>query len=608
MPDSQPQLRSRNWFSLLIPLGAYLALILVVQPWGNYPLNDDWIFARITKRFADTGKFVLDPDSEPSLIGQTLIATPVIRLLGFSHTSLRILTLVFGALILYLLWRLLGFAEVPPAVKTLTLLTIALNPLFASMSMSFMTEIYGYAFAMAAAVVWFWGRQRAEARAALELASKAGPPSKKKDRRQPGESPRIEAPLISWPAAIGTALAAGASFWIRQYCVLIYPAILGATLLRCALNGEWTRLKRSAAQMMASCAVVSFVVARYFPWAKSVARPKAAFFSYLGGVWSSSATEWFQALSREPGIVLTYMTAFFLPLLALSRMGRHRRSHLLAMGAALVAVGLVAVAAIQGVVSKVPGTADIYHSIFPFSGNMIYNTGLGPLTLPDVFLMGLPKYPKWPPGTWTFLQWVFLAANALWAPAALDLLRTLRKKENGHRSELFSFGWLFAVGTFAGIVLVRKVQVLDRYYLPTILGLALVAGIAVSFLWRAISWRTGAIFAVVLAGLGFFTAAGLHDYFRWNDARADMYNRLLAQGVFPVNIDAGYEINGWFVYGTPAELSHCIGKCACASRFYCLDDSYRIGMNLFGNYDLIDLRPIDYWLADGPPVILSRRR
>jgi hypothetical protein len=609
--------------SLWLPLAAFAALILLVQPWGNYPVNDDWLFARITKRFVDTGKFLIDSDVAPSVLGQTLIALPVIKVFGFSFLHLRILTMAMGAFLLYLVWRLLGFAALKPAIKGLALLILVLNPLFAHLSLSFMTEIYGHTVALAGAVLWFWGRQRAEAVGQVPDLPKA---LRKADRRSKPASTRAAAaqddiPVVSWPVALGTALVVGASFWIRQYCVTIYPAILSATILRCAMSRQWRRLRSSAPRMIASCGMFAAVVAAYFPWANSgVASPGGEFSARIGRV-AGSAQEWGQALQCEPGMFLIYMTAFLLPLLVLSRWRGRRPVPALAVSAALVAVGLLAISTLPSIIEQ--NHNSNLHRNFPFASNVIYNAGIGPVTLPDVVIGKLPLSPKWPETAWILIEWILLAASALWTPAILDLAGTLGRKENSHLAELFWFGWIFSLASFAGVLITAKFA-FDRYYLPSIVGLVMVQAISLGwggypaspqtdvpqdhrprFAARPALWVAALAFGV----LGYFTVAGVHDYFRWNDARSELYANLLRQGVPPLTIDAGYELNGWYGQGGVLSPSQCIGgRCTCASNFYCLDDSFRIGMNVFGNYEVVDSRQPDYWLAKGPAVVLSRRK
>ncbi len=77
------------------------------------------------------------------------------------------------------------------------------------------------------------------------------------------------------------------------------------------------------------------------------------------------------------------------------------------------------------------------------------------------------------------------------------------------------------------------------------------------------------------------------------------------------NIQAGYETNGWTGYDlilAHAPPSNCIGPCSCTDGWFCLDDSYRIGMNVYGNYEVIASRRPSYWLANGPPIYVSRRK
>lgn len=113
---SLPKSRA-DLLSLAIPLALFAVLILVVRPWGDYPLNDDWIYARILKRFTETGKFVLDHDTGAAFLGQGLIASLMVRIFGFSHTHLRLLTMAFSGLLLFVIWRLLATPACAPASK-----------------------------------------------------------------------------------------------------------------------------------------------------------------------------------------------------------------------------------------------------------------------------------------------------------------------------------------------------------------------------------------------------------------------------------------------------------------------------------------------------------
>ena len=77
----------------MIAVGALLAVAVLTSPWGNYPVNDDWQYARAAKHYADTNLIVIDTPIAPSLVGQLVIAWPFLKMFGFSHVLLRLLTM-----------------------------------------------------------------------------------------------------------------------------------------------------------------------------------------------------------------------------------------------------------------------------------------------------------------------------------------------------------------------------------------------------------------------------------------------------------------------------------------------------------------------------------
>jgi hypothetical protein len=175
------------------------------------------------------------------------------------------------------------------------------------------------------------------------------------------------------------------------------------------------------------------------------------------------------------------------------------------------------------------------------------------------------------------------------------------------RAEALLFALLFSVASLTVTILVDRLSALDRYYLPETFGLALAVALILSDTPGISPVRWGA----ALLPLALFTIAGMHDYFRWNDAGWELYREALSHGVSPANIHGNYEMSGWFswdLYKANAAPANCIGPCHCDFDWYCLDESYRVGMNVYGDYEVLAQRQPRYWLAPGPPVILSRRK
>lgn len=572
-------LKSRaHLLSLGVPLALFTLMILLVRPWGNYPLNDDWIYARVLKRFVETGKFVFDHDTGAAFIGQGLIATPIVRLFGFSHLNLRLLTIGFSGLLLFLVWWLLSYAGVRPRIKGIALCLLITNPIFAYVSMTFMTDIYGYTLALLGAVWWFAGRRKA-------------------DRRQ-------SAPIVPWGAAVGAGFAVGASFWVRQYCVMVYPALLGAAILNAWNDGNWRRLRSSIPRLAVGATVLAVVIRTYFVFATKMATvPMLDYSNRLQRMQAFSPV----ATAVTAGIFITYMTLFFFPLLAGFRIRALSRG-LLTVGGALAISGLLSAWVMAGIPSHL---VDL-HRRFPFLSNIINNAGVGPVLLPDVQFPHLAPGPQWPAAVWIAIECLLLAGNALWALVIPRSWTVLREAKHRFAGELVWFGYLFAFASLAVTIQVDKMGLFDRYYLPELLGLLLALGVSLGLPAtdresRGPTWRL----AAGLLPLALFTTAGLHDYFRWNDIRWAFFQDALNHGISPMNLQAGYEPNGWAGYSAFLENTKppaCIGPCQCDQGWFCRDDSYRIGMSVYGNYEVVASRRPDYWLADGPPIYLSRRR
>ena len=53
----------------LLALAIFGGSLLVIRPWGNYPLNDDWQYARASRLFAETGKIKIDTPIAVTLEG-----------------------------------------------------------------------------------------------------------------------------------------------------------------------------------------------------------------------------------------------------------------------------------------------------------------------------------------------------------------------------------------------------------------------------------------------------------------------------------------------------------------------------------------------------------
>jgi hypothetical protein len=308
------------------------------------------------------------------------------------------------------------------------------------------------------------------------------------------------------------------------------------------------------------------------------------------------------------------MALFFAPILVLAPWRKERWPSLLLVSSTLIVLACLARYAIRDV------RMDWVHPKMPFLGNVIEDTGLGPITLSDVYWAKLSR-PKWPPWCWAIIETIALHGVALFAPILVGAARIARRPGRGLATEILAFGVLGCAGSLFLSIQAFKMETLDRYHVPSVLLLPLVLAIAVSTLRGELApgctasigtpGRSLVGAAAILAPMAWFSIAGLHDYFRWNDVRWQLFREAVRDGATVATIDGGYEVNAWMHYDSIQAHDvpkGCIGPCRCIfATWYALDCSYHIGMNVLPGFKAVSSVLPSYWLASGPPMTLSRR-
>jgi hypothetical protein len=551
----------RVWLSALVVFGVCL---VAIRPLGNYPLNDDWQYARASRLFVETGKIKIDTPIAPALVGQMLMAYPVIRLLGMNHAYLRVLTWLMAAVSLFCVDRLLAIAGVMPWRRMFALVLLILNPLFLYFSNTFMTEVYGFAPALVAAVVYFESRRRGEGGA-------------------------------GWWIAI--ALLSIFAFWTRQFAAAVFPTIV-VTWFSSDSRKRWQ-------PVVWSSFIFALGIAGYFAWVRLSGNFGFAFGDPLTRMFQVAGVAW----GVETGASIVYLTAFFLPMLILMARSSWRDRSAYVVGAVCVVCAFITRAAFR---SSAPSDLEFggwTHRVFPYVTNVIFRTGVGPVTLDDVFHQAAMSRPGWTGSVWTWIEWILLFATFFWGFAFRRIWQVCtRPAQKSLQREIALFSLVWATISWVLTVQAYRLQVFDRYYFPLVLCFS----ILLPLLWpaRAEGTRTWTYVTAIVsaAALGWFSIAGLHDHFRWNDARWNLAQYAFGNGVSPANLAGGFEVNGWLNYDN-FQRNH--GQMSLNCRvdyddFFCLDATYRIGMNPIRGYQELKQEQPRYWLAAGPPVRLLK--
>jgi Dolichyl-phosphate-mannose-protein mannosyltransferase len=135
-------LARRNHLTLLFLIFLYLSAVVVVNPTGNFPLNDDWSWAAAARNLA------LGHDWRPTdwtgmpLITQSLWAAPFCILTDCSYEALRASTLVAGLLLLIASYALFASVTKSTFAAGLAAATVTFNPVMFELTYTFMTDTF----------------------------------------------------------------------------------------------------------------------------------------------------------------------------------------------------------------------------------------------------------------------------------------------------------------------------------------------------------------------------------------------------------------------------------------------------------------------------------
>jgi hypothetical protein len=138
---NQTMLPSRRALPFLIIIGIYTLSVFLVDPRGEFPLNDDWSYTRSAFFLGTQNRLHVDEWSAMSLIGQTMYGGGLVKIFKPGFLVLRLSTLVLSCGTALLTWALLRRFEVQPSLAWIAILSWIFDPIQFCLAFTFMTEI-----------------------------------------------------------------------------------------------------------------------------------------------------------------------------------------------------------------------------------------------------------------------------------------------------------------------------------------------------------------------------------------------------------------------------------------------------------------------------------
>lgn len=531
-------------------------LTVAINPYGEFPFNDDWAYAQSVKTLIETQTFFVSGWTSVNLMVQIGWGALFCLPFGFSFTALRLSTLVAGLLGLWGTHRLIYNSTENRQTAFLGTLLTLVNPVYLGLSASFMTDVPFYTLMVWSLAYMVIGLKRDSVRLIL--------------------------------IGLGFAVLA---LLIRQLGIALFAAFGIAYIVRKGIQ------IKSVAVAGASVVVGLCVQVAYQRW-----------LSYMmpGTVsYNVQATNFFhlsyykltllRGFINNTFVALMYtglfMFPYFLTLLTRKSLAEFQKNRWLWLLAVVVVIA-------------------IWQLLFdgvsmPVWFNTLSAFGLGPVLLRDVYyrLYGLPM-PDVLRLIMNGVTIVSLFGSVVILYYLIQIVRYLIRW-SANRPQLAIISLLFS---FLGIYFfpIGMHVIFDRYLLPMpVLVLILIYLIQANTVpkptERPLLWLRSlsvGLFGVYLL----FSICATHDYLAWNRVRWQALNNLMQQGIEPTEIDGGLEFNGWHLYKAGYK------SVPTKSWWWVQNDTYMTSISLLPGYTLFQRHKVNTWLPWGIQEIIIGKK
>jgi hypothetical protein len=491
----------RNAFLCVLAL---VVCTVAIHPQAEIGMYDDWSYVRTAQVLAQTGHIVYNGWGAVMLGWYLYPAALLVKVFGFSFTTVRSATMIEAMLAAFLMQRMfvrVGLIECNAMLGTLALV---LSPLFLPLMYSFMTDMSGFL----AIVVCLYSCIRAL------------------------QAERARAAILWLCFASVTSAVGGTSRQLAWLGVLM--------MVPCTV---WILRKR---QGVVAAATPVFLVNVVFIFAtlrwynhQSYSVPEALIPKHVGATEIVQLVTQFIKLNLEGVLLLLPVMLLFVP--AIRR--RSRVAQVMVVGGSIVALALLLLVFVHlnregkglGWLAPFLANGGTYlnvsglYAVWPAHGDkpVILGTALR-LMLTGATLLGL------------FALMAFCVGE--WRGAKADAARVYVPTSGVSWAHLCLLVLPFVAGYYA-LFMPRAATrwVFDRYLVPIMM-------FAILFMLKVYQERVRErlpLSAVALIGLyGVFAVAGTHDGFAMYRASSAAIEEMRAKGVPATQIDGGWEYNG----------------------------------------------------------------
>lgn len=509
----------------LVGISAFI--LLMVSPFYNFPLNDDWVYAMDVNNFLNTGNITLFKYTSANYVFQLLSAALFTTIFGFSYANLRIFTMIFsiiGIVGMYLLLKQLKFNSILSFFGALFLL---LNPIYYNLSHTFMTDVPFLVLIIYSILFYLKGIDNNNDKFLL----------------------------------LGSIFSV-MSFLVRQYGILIVLAVI--LYFKIYRKSEFFTKRKLF--ILVVFPFISFILSIYWFWAFQNVNLQS------GHLLLNVKSDAFWSIMN--------MGMFLFPFAILYLLNWDKiiktKKQLYLLVAILMGMGLFYG---YNILTEVPKpTANSFSTgpwwALPQRGNIINPISLGPL------LMEGGRAKIFPDFVWVLITIsagiviFFIGSFILMKYQVIKEIILLKCKSEQEIPFIYLIGIVY-------ILILFRSGTLDRYlliFIPVLIPI---------FLESINKFRYIGIFLVTsLLIFGFWSVVYTDDYMKTNNAKWDAINYLLDKGVPPKEINGGIEFGGTYLFEHVIERLGDTSRKSDEEAFYYENATYVISLSELEGYGI----------------------
>jgi len=519
--------------------GIWLLSVIVVNPAGEFPLADDWVYLDMLKLLHEKNILFYPNYLGSTVISQLAWALLWCKLFGYSIFVARVTSLVNSLLLILVLYFLLQKLTSNRNFSFFGTALFIFNPVFYVLSFTFMTEP-SFCLVIAGCL--------AAAYASLKS--------------------------YKWNWIFLLVFLCGVAVLIKQTALIIPISFLAIILFNRKIPGRLF----SGALLSLAVTAIAYTVLLY--WINYTYGSSGRFMNRMNHDVINYLKEGYHegfSHQRENFLNITmYCGLFMLPVLPI-----------LAIGSARIFEN----GSFYRHRTKILATLILLASVFsylqteslqlPNLDNIFYNTGLGPVVLRDTNILKMKPH-SFIEATffWRSLSVLSMATGlyllvVLTFQCILSIKKSFRKEAEA--SDIF-YQLLYCAAIIYIFLLVNE-YIFDRYILLLTLLIILMLGVSMKDLLGSLKMKWYALSLVILFPIVVFNVAATHDYLAWNRAKWDALNFLTERlKISPKEIDGGYEFNASRNYSDNYSIQE--NK----SWWWVHDDKYLVTMNPIAGY------------------------